>query len=102
MYLVGTVPIEGGYTCDNIQVLKRSKKDAIAEYYSQIKEAFHGETVLCYNNSDKINYADLMPNVLVKKKTDARMGEDVDFQFMFGDENRKKFLKFKYLGKIKD
>jgi hypothetical protein len=102
MYLVGTCDIDGCYTTDYIQVYKKSKVSAAAERERQVKQAFHGETVLCYDKSYRTNYRELLPPIQVSKKTDARLGID-DFQdnfgFVFGEENRKKYLKYKYLGK---
>lgn len=100
MYLVGTCDIDGCYTNDYIQVYKRSKADAAKERERQIKQAFHGETVLCYDRMERNGYKDLFPAITVKKKTDARFGEDKEFRFLFGEENRKKYLKYKYLGKV--
>lgn len=99
MYLVGTCDIDGCYTNDYIQVYKKSKVSAVAERERQIKQAFHGETVLCYDKSYRTNYKELLQPIRVNKKTDARMGEDERFIFMFGEANIKKYLKYKYLGK---
>lgn len=99
MYLVGTCDIDDCYTNDYIQVYKKSKKGAEQERQRQIKQAFHGETVLCYDKSGRNGYKDLFPALKVVKKTDARMGEDLRMINIFGFENRKKFLKYQYLGK---
>jgi hypothetical protein len=99
MYLIGTCDINDCYTNDYIQVYKKSKENAVKERERQIKQAFHGETVLCYDKAMRNNYKDLFPAVKVVKKTDARLGEDLSFVNVFGIENRKKYLKYKYLGK---
>lgn len=100
MYLVGTSDIDGCYTCHYIQVYKRSKVSAAKERERQIKQAFHGETILCYDKAERNDYKDLFPALKVSKKTDARLGKDAEYVFLFGEENRKKYLKYKYLGKL--
>lgn len=100
MYLIGTCDIDGCYTCDYIQVYKKSKVNAAEERQRQIKQAFHGETILCYDRMGRNGYKDLFPPVKVKKKTDARLGEEIEYTFLFGEQNRKKYLKYKYLGKL--
>jgi hypothetical protein len=100
MYLVGTQDVYGCYTTDHIQVYRKSKASAAIERKKQIANAFHGEIILCYDKSVRNGYKELFPPIKIRKKTDARMGEDRKLVFMFGNENRKKFLKFKYLGKI--
>lgn len=100
MYLVGVCDIDDCYTCFYIQVYKKSKVSAAQERQRLIRNAYHGETVLCYDKEERNGYKELLPPVKVKKKTDARMGEDIELQFMFGGQNRKKYLKYKYLGKV--
>lgn len=100
MYLIGTQDADGCYTTEHIQVYRKSKASAAIERKKQIINAFHGETILCYDKSVRNGYKDLFPPIKIKKKTDARMGQDRRLIFMFGTKNRNKFLKFKYLCKI--
>lgn len=100
MYLVGVCDIDDCYTCEYIQVYKKSKASASAERQRLIRNAYHGETVLCYDKEERNGYKELFPPVKVKKKTDARLGEDAEYTFLFGEKNRKKYLKYQYLGKV--
>lgn len=85
----------------DIDIYKRTKKQAINEYWKHVRLAFHGETILCYNNNMMKDYEDLMPNVTVCKKRDWRYGTD-DMGTSIGKEHRKQYLKYKYLGKVNE
>ena len=73
-----------------------SAKKAKDEYFDYIKEAFHGEVVIAYKCNE--NYDVIMPRVSVKKKSDWRYGTEPHSDW----NNRKKFLKFRYMGKAYD
>ena len=61
-------------------------------YENYRKDAFNGESIAAYVQGR--NYEDVFPLVTLKKKTDWRYGEDDP-----NSESRKKYLKYKYLGK---
>jgi hypothetical protein len=73
-----------------------SKKRILEEHKKYLREAFDKESVLLYRINE--NYTDVVPPIEVRKKTDWRLGTDE--QGLDTDEpNRKKYLKYKYLGK---
>ncbi len=74
----------------------QSKKIALLEHKKYLKEAFDKETVLLYRINE--NYTDVVSPILVRKVTDWRIGGDEQGLEPF-DKNRKKYLKYKYLGK---
>lgn len=86
MYKIAILPKDqnAGYSDTETEV--RTKKAALIEYHTFIKDAFNGETVIAYKIGG--NYDDIAPQVLIKKKTDWRMGD------------RRKFLKYQFLGKL--
>lgn len=100
MYRIATLPANENSFFADIEIEKRTKKAAIKEYLEQIKEAFDGETVICYNNSMMKNYEDLMPQVKVRKKTEWRYGSEVYSQPEIGSNDWKRCKKYEYLGKV--
>jgi hypothetical protein len=97
MYRIATFAVDSDCIGSEIDVYKRSKKQAIKEYWDQVKDAFNGEQVICYKNDMMKDYPDIMPQLVVAKKTDWRYGED---RIHDNDKHRKQYLKYKYLGKI--
>ena len=97
MYRIAVLPTDENSFEAEFDVYKRTKQQAIKEYWKQVFEAFNGETVICYNNNMMKNYPDIMPQMTVKKGKDWRYGEDMIHD---NDKHRKQYLKYKYLGKI--
>lgn len=97
MNRIATFSVDSDCMYADIDVYKRTKKSAIKEYWSQVKEAFNGEVVICYNNDMMKDYPDIMPQIVVSKKRDWRYGEDMVHD---DDKHRKQYLKYKYLGKV--
>lgn len=99
MYRIATLPIDSNGMYAEVESSKRTKKAAIKEYWEQIRNAWNGETVICYNNDMMKDYEDLMPDVVVRKKVEARHGDQLGYEDVFPG-SRKRYLKYKYLGKI--
>jgi len=62
-------------------------------YDNYRKEGFNGESILAYIQGGE--YENILPLLKLRKKTDWRYGEDLGL----GEANRKKYLKYKFLGK---